>query len=257
MPSAGRKPRRIMERRSLGVEARQLELPLPNTWGGARRGAGRKPRQGRRSVPHRARPVHRAAHPVHVTLRYRVRSLRRQAVFPTVTGVIARTNERWAGRFRVVHFSVQPDHVHLLVEASDRDALALALRGFSIRLARQLNQLLFRKGPLSADRWHGRALETPRAVRHALVYVLANFRKHGNSRALIDACSSAPYFSDFVECRGRTPAELDPKLVPLTRRDTGPPTLAARTWLLRVGWQRHGAISCTERPARANVPTPR
>jgi hypothetical protein len=77
------------------------------------------------------------------------------------------------------------------------------VRGLCIRIARRVNRLLSRRGRFFSDRWHGRALTSPRAVRHALVYVLGNFRKHQpDARALFDVYSSAPYFRGFVECPG-------------------------------------------------------
>lgn len=39
-------------------------------------------------------------------------------------------------RLRVVHFSVQDDHVHLVVEAPDREPLCGGASGIAIRLAR-------------------------------------------------------------------------------------------------------------------------
>jgi len=103
------------------------------------------------------------------------KSLRSQFVFPTVVGAIAAANAR--GRFQIVHYSVQADHLHLIVEARDRSALIEGMRGFSVSLTRRINRLLFRRGRLVATRWHGRALSSPRAVRRALVYVLANAKK--------------------------------------------------------------------------------
>jgi REP element-mobilizing transposase RayT len=91
-----------------------------------------------------------------------------------VRSAIASLRASRADEFRVVQFSIQGNHVHLLVEASDRRALSSGLRSLVIRLARQLNRLLMRKGPVWADRWHERALTSPRAVRHAIVYVLTN-----------------------------------------------------------------------------------
>ena len=105
--------------------SRQLELALPNTWGGRRAGAGRKPAAGRRrSTPHRARPEHKKAHPVHLTMRARAGA--------AVVAPGGRCSRRWRWRslrrgketFRVVHFSVQSDHVHLMVEASDKRSLS-------------------------------------------------------------------------------------------------------------------------------------
>ena len=230
--------------------AQQLALPLKKRRGGFRPGAGRKPSPGRRNVPHRARPKHAARHPVHVTLRSAFRPLRSQHVFPSVAIAIRAATRRDPTRFRVLHFSVQWDHVHLIAEASDERALASGIRSLAIRIARYVNQLVTRRGRLWADRWHGRALTTPRAVRNALVYVLANFRKHARERLRdgVDAFSSAAAFDGW---RGFS---LD---TPLPR--AGPPfhvamepyiaVSEAETWLARVGWRRRGLIRVDEAPA--------
>lgn len=228
----------------------QLSLAFPNSWGGRRRGAGRKPRQaGRRFTPHRARPAHNGAHPVHVTMRAGFRPLRSQYVFPTLRRVIAETRRRRGDSFRVVHFTVQQDHLHLIVEATDKTALSAGARGLAIAIARHVNRLVFRKGKFWADRWHGRELTTPRAVRHALVYVLANGQKHGSSRTCVDAFSSAPYFDGYAELRGRALIALKPEVVPRSLHPPGPPPVSLpQRWLLRQGWRRHGMISVVEVP---------
>src|SRR6266850_2225361 len=140
----------------------QLSLPAPRTWGGRRTGAGRKLTPGRRpGVPHRPRPPHAAAHPLHVTLRAGpvVRCLRSARVFPTVRRALAATSH---GGFRVLQFSVQDDHVHLIVEADDTRALRRGLRGLAIRVARAVNRALGRRGAVWQDRYHARPLTTPR-----------------------------------------------------------------------------------------------
>jgi hypothetical protein len=110
--------------------------------------------------------------------------------------------------------------------------------------------LLGRRGRFFAGRWHGRALMSPRAVRNALVYVLANFRKHRRAAAeVLDPYSSAPYFREFREFPGSVPCAHHPGLIP---RALAPPREApvviARTWLLRTGWKRRGRISVSEYP---------
>jgi putative transposase len=229
-----------------------LELPLRSNWGGRRAGAGRPPAPGRRRMPHHRRPEHRGEHPVHVTMRSLCRSLRTQFVFPTVREAIAAANRKEGTLFRVVEFSVQGDHVHLLVEARDRNALVEGMRGLSIRVARQVNRLLSRRGPFFSDRWHGRALTSPRAVRHALVYVLGNFRKHQpEARAPFDIYSSAPYFRGFAECPRGAPIDDTRWSLPRTlAAPDQPPMVAAKTWLLSTGWKRHGKLSLLERPVR-------
>jgi hypothetical protein len=229
-------------------KGQQLKLPLGNRWVGRRKRPRRKLGTERGAVPHRARPLHRGSSPVHVTVRTVLRSLRSQYVFPTVRGVIVALNRRWFGRFRVVHFSAQADHLHLIVEAEDRAALLGAMRGLGVSLARRLNRLIFRRGRVSADRWHSRVLGTPRAVRHAIVYVLGNFRKHGEAGGVIDPYSSAPYFYDFAECGGKAPIEIEPRIVGTALRRQGPPIEPPETWLLAIGWMRHGKVSLHDSP---------
>jgi REP element-mobilizing transposase RayT len=106
---------------------------------------------------------------VHVTLRAAgpIRCLRASRVFPSV-----RVSLDGASRpsFRVIQFSAQNDHLHLIVEADDGRALSNGVRGLAIRLARTVNRVLDRRGQVWADRYHARALTTPREVRNALVY---------------------------------------------------------------------------------------
>jgi len=199
-------------------------------------------------------------------------------LFPTVRLALLRAARRDPERFRIVHFSVQRDHLHLIVEAKDKRALSSGMRSVAIRIARYVNDLLLRRGPLWSGRWHGRALTSPRQVRNAIVYVLANFRKHAR-RALrpgLDPYSSAAGFDGFREwspVSGTPPPFAVNAAWGLTgwRRDTGPacanrvaatePTPIARnaavgsswTWLARVGWRERGLIGISEVPRRGQA----
>jgi hypothetical protein len=177
-------------------------------------------------------------------------------VFPTVQLALLRATRRAPERFRVVHFSVQRDHVHLVVEAIDRRALTSGLSGLMIRIARYVNELLSRRGPVWADRFHTRALTSPREVRRALVYVLANARKHAAETlpAGIDPYSSALWFDGWQDCSSSSGVP-PPFLVRREWRDdalerASAADFAPRTWLCKVGWRRLGRISLTESPAR-------
>jgi len=176
----------------------------------------------------------------------------------TLKGAIAEANRRHCRVFRVVHFSVQSDHLHLLVEAADKFALSAGMRGLAVRIARRVNGLVFRRGRFWADRWHGRALTSPRATRNALAYVLGNFRKHDpRARADLDRFSASPFFSGFREYGGRMPVETTPALAarkihpPWThggRRNDLPIVLPPSTWLLRTGWRKLGDLSVLDGP---------
>jgi hypothetical protein len=121
-------------------------------------------------------------------------------------------------------------------------ALSRGVAGLSIRLARTINRVLARKGEVFSDRYHARALSTPREVRHGLVYVLLNFRKHLDRPGGVDPASSGFWFDGWkLSCPSRPPGWTLDEVVPVQR---------ARSWLARVGWRRHGLISFHEQPAR-------
>jgi REP element-mobilizing transposase RayT len=148
---------------------------------------------------------------------------------------------RERSRFRIVHYSVQGNHVHLLVEAASARDLACGLKSVVARFARAVNRVYQRAGQVLADRCHVHVLRTPREVRNAIAYVLLNARRHlaKTGRALprlaaIDPASSGRWFEGWRF--GIPPAHDSPAIA------------EARTWLLGTGWRRHGLIRPDEVP---------
>ena len=171
--------------------------------------------------------------PAHVTLRARhgLPSLRRRDVFDAVKTALALTT---TARFRLLQFNV-----HLLVEAEAATALQGGVQGLAIRVAKAVNRVLRRRGRVWGDRYHALSLTTPREVRHALVYVLQNWRKHFGGVSGLDPRSSAAWFGSW-RISMTAPAEPSP---------VAPP----RTWLARAGWRRHGLVGTDETPRRGFV----
>jgi putative transposase len=174
----------------------QQELPLP-LWGGARRGAGRKRKSLRKNVPHVARRKFRRG-ALHVTVRMRreVWNLRTHRCFRAIKRALERGCQRFG--FRLVHFSVQGNHLHFIVEAPDGVALGRAMKGLEVRMARALNKVMSRRGPVFADRYHAHLLESPREAFQAVRYVLENWAVHaereGQPRPVgVDPFSSASW----------------------------------------------------------------
>jgi REP element-mobilizing transposase RayT len=223
------------------MSSQQMALPLKKRpiWGGAREGAGRKPNGPEPQLPHRARPSINPRHPLHATLRV-VRGLpnmRTKRTARVIRVAIMLGAERFG--FRLVHYSIQSNHLHLIVEADDKRALSRGLKGFQIRIARGINRLLGRHGRIFADRYHARPLATPREVRNAIAYVLLNQRRHSQRkrypRGWIDPLSSGPVFR--VWRRGTA----------LIQGGEWTPTALPSTWLLHQGWRRHGLLVPDER----------
>ena len=226
---------------------RQLALDLrpPRRWGGRRAGAGRKPGSSPRD-PHRRRAALAARFPCHVTLRLcrGLPSIRSRRFVSELRRRLRPACER--PRFRLVHYSIQADHLHLIVEASNSHDLARGMKSIGARVARAVNRVFGRRGAVLADRYHRRVLRTPREVRHALAYVLLNVRKHFEQRwgytpaARLDEASSGLWFEGWRQRPREGP-----------HAGSGPRDVAApRTWLLAAGWRRHGLIDPTEVPGR-------
>jgi REP element-mobilizing transposase RayT len=217
--------------------------------GGPRVGAGRPPESKNPPVHHVRRPPVPRSCPSHVTLRLRpgLPSLRQRRFLRELRPSLRAACER--GEFRVLHYSVQANHLHLLVEAAGKDALGRGMKAISARVARAVHRAFGRAGPVLHGRYHLRVLRTPREVRNALAYVLLNARKHWKQRrgeappVRLDEASSGRWFEGWRrEPAGREPpgdARADPREV-----------ARPRTWLLVAGWRRHGLIDPAEVPGR-------
>jgi REP element-mobilizing transposase RayT len=188
------------------MRSKQLSFP---SWGGKRAGAGRKRKSPVPLVSHKKRPAHLGRFPLHLVLRVRkdVPRLRAKAVFAEIRAALEASATM--DGFRVVHFSVQGNHLHFVVEADSSRALTRGMRGLTIRVALAINRAVGRSGRVFADSYFARPLKTPAEVRRAVRYVLDNHMLHGG---------------------------LDPQTDPFAS-SLAPP----RTWLLKEGWRRSRA----------------
>ncbi|MEO7733473.1 MAG: transposase [Kofleriaceae bacterium] len=227
--------------------------------GGKRRGAGRKPKGFRSGSPHNKRPRVDESQALQVVLRVvpAVGSMRRRTMYKAVrdASVVAAIRER----IRILHISIQRTHIHLLVEAENKLALARGMQGFQISMARNINTALGpdkyrrRRGPVFADRYHLVVITSPRRARNALSYLLNNWRKHGEDRAgqarrwMVDPFSSGFSFPDWRELEH---ADVMWK-IPEERKAYEPLIVyRPRSWLMRQGWKLAGSISVWDVPGQ-------
>jgi len=137
--------------------------------------------------------------------------------------------------------------VHFLIEAQGKYALACGMKSLGARMARAAHRAFNRSGPVLDGRFHHRLLRTPREVRNGLAYVLLNLRKHHRARhgeappVALDAASSGRWFDGW---RGKRSPPVSAVEALVGVREVANP----RTWLLRVGWRRHGLIDMAEVP---------
>jgi hypothetical protein len=180
---------------------------------------------------------------MHITLRVRadVPWLRNYDLVPILKRAFIACCDKQA--FRIIQFSIQPNHIHLICEADGNDELARGIQSWSVRVARGLNRKLGRRGSVFADRYHVEIITMPRQMRNAYCYVLQNARHHGidvgHVRHGIDPFSSGWSFDGWSDDDWRT------GLSPPDR----PAVVPARSWLATTGWRRHGLIGVAESPA--------
>ena len=196
--------------------AKQLSFP-PTGRGGARPGAGRP--RGKRVTHHGRAPVD-VRHPLHLVLRIRqgIWSLRSKSLFQQVRYAFVKVCEREG--FRLVHFNVQGNHVHAIVEADSTEHLSRALQSMCTRIAKRINARMERRGRVFEDRFFARSLPTPSEVANAIAYVLENLRRHDARKGFTPPPSTRPEPFTSAELAGS-----DPPLVS-----------EPKTWLLRIGW---------------------
>jgi REP element-mobilizing transposase RayT len=222
--------------------------------GGKRPGAGRPKSGERASEKHHKRERFKAHQPQHVSVRVAkaVGRLRKRHIYMAVREAMITAFGR--DDFRIVHLSIQGNHIHLLVEAKDWRALARGMQGFLISAARHINAELSkrcgqpRSGCVFPDRYHSETITNRRQARHSLAYVLNNWRRHKEHLApmartwKIDPFSSGDSFDGW--------RELENSPVLWKTRDTykALPVWRPKTWLLREGWRMYGLIGATEIP---------
>ena len=160
---------------------------------------------------------------MHVTLRVApgVWNLRSQRSWSVIERALflafCQGNDRFGVRLN--RFSVQGNHIHLLVEARDHLCLGRAVKGISVRLARGLNKMMCRRGRVLGDRYHARRLRTPSEVRGVIDYIRENRRRHAEAYGeVLSPGYVDPYSSDGAPLGLVLPEPA--------------------TWLLQTGWQR-------------------
>jgi REP element-mobilizing transposase RayT len=232
---------------------------------------GRPPKGKRAGAPHKPRPELKRRYPVHVVLRVvkAIGSLRKRHMYnalreATIAVAMRELNYKEDGAFRIVHISIQRDHVHLLVEADHKLALSRGMQSFQISAAKHLNRAVSvksvraelrtsaayrnamakrRRGTVFPDRFHQEIITTPKQARRALGYVLNNWRKHREDQhAFAQGWRVDPYSTGVLFDGWKERADAD---VLMSYRETYLPLVVylPKTWLLYEGWRRHGLLA--------------
>jgi REP element-mobilizing transposase RayT len=147
-------------------------------------------------IYHRSRPEIPRARPVHVTIKSNkniIPNLRSKVFYKEIRQGMKRA--RILG-IRIIHFSVQRDHVHMLIEAENKKQLGESMRALSISLSKRFSFTLKKKVKALKNRYHLHILKSLQEIKNATNYILHNGQKHGITD-VHDFYSTAINFSDF------------------------------------------------------------
>ncbi len=247
----------LLNKGGTGKARKQHKARHPKPGEPPKRRRGRPIKGDRAGAAHKKRAAFKASEPIHVVLRVEAAlgRLRRRDIYRAVRGATLVVASREG--FRIVHISIQGTHIHLLVEADGKTALGRGMQAFQISAAKRMNAVVKqidpethertrRRGKVFSDRYHAEVISTRRQARHALAYVLNNWRKHREDRDLsfnVDPFSSGFTFRGWKvfadpSFTWSAPPAYEPMVV-----------WEPKTWLLREGWLMYGRIDFREVPS--------
>lgn len=160
---------------------RQLELTLDNgKWGGRRKGAGKK-RIHSAGVAHTKREKITSREPLHVNFKLTVTIKNENGL-----RAIKKSLENARKYFHILHYSLQWNHIHLIIEATDNEALFRGMRSFTNTFVKCMG-----KGSIQKERYHLHVLRSVKETKNAFRYVIFNEAHHSRKKVVTaDAYSS-------------------------------------------------------------------
>jgi REP element-mobilizing transposase RayT len=103
-------------------------------------------------------------------------------------------NSRKQG-LKIVHFSLQSNHIHLIVEADNNQILESGMRSLTVTFAKGLS-----KGKVQIERYHLHVLKCLQETKNAVIYVLFNRQKHEKGTySVVDEYASLFGMEEFIK----------------------------------------------------------
>jgi hypothetical protein len=164
----------------------QLKLTNPKNAG--------RPAIRDKGIRHTRREEIIAPRPLHLTIKLIRADVQNKSILKGLRHAILRA--RLQG-LRIIHYSLEHDHVHLYAEASDNKTLAKGMKALGGSLVKKIHRHLGTSGSFYKTRYHLRILRSAMEVKHVLNYILKNGIKHKRTSLVIDPYNSALVIHDF------------------------------------------------------------
>lgn len=160
-------------------------------------------------MAHEKREQVRTHIPLHINFKYKL-SVKNKEGLKALHKAIK--NARSHG-LKIIHFSLQHNHVHLIIVATNNRILTKGMRSLTITLSKTLD-----KGRIQLQRYHLHVLRTRKEAKNAFHYVLFNERKH-TGKMTIDSYSSVRLLGSAKEIAIRYRMAVTTKLFLLPELD--------------------------------------
>jgi len=213
---------------------KQLEFKKVKGWGGKRRNAGRPNKTG--TVHHMKREEVNFKRPLHITLKLKS-GLKNLRVPPLLEQFKISAEKAKQQGLRLIHFSIQTNHLHLLVECRDNETLSRGMKSLGCKLGKAIRKYCGGSGPVFKGRFHLQVIKNPTQARNSLAYVLLNEAKHKKFIPYKDAYSSAGHFHEWRRLLGRNTGPIL-QYGRQVKRSLPGHLSAPHSWLAREGWKR-------------------
>lgn len=147
------------------------------------RGAGRSAKHDA-GIRHTSRP--KISRPTSLHLTIKVKSIKANIKNKIILHMLKRAilNARRQG-LKVIHFSLEYDHVHLLIEADNNLTLGKGMKALGVTLAKRINKFRGLKGAVYKHRYHFRRVGSSAQLKKVMNYIFSNGVKHGTSKSII------------------------------------------------------------------------
>ena len=167
-------------------KGKQLSLTNPKNAG--------RPAIHDKGIRHRKREEIKRARPLHLTIKLNRAQMQNKMILKHLKHSIKRG--RLKG-LRIIHFSLQNDHVHLYAESESNLILTQGMKALGVSFAKRINKHFKTKGQVYKTRFHLRVLRSASEAKNVINYILKNGVKHNRTKSFIDSYSSWVVLHDF------------------------------------------------------------
>lgn len=145
-------------------------------------------------IRHIKRPEIKKLMPLHLTIKLIRADIQNKIILKALRNAIFRA--RLHG-LRIIHYSLEHDHIHLYAESADNLILAKSMKAFGVSLVKKINRHFKSKGTCYKTRYHLRVLRSASEVKNVINYILKNGIKHKRTKSVIDVYNSSIVLHDF------------------------------------------------------------